>query len=331
MAQHFNREAVVIIWNYGGPGHPGHAAMKIRGVPGAPEGKYISFWPGSGAGLSNALKRQGGILETNYWSDKYDEMGEDTRERLEQGIYQPNHLQQSKNFTRTNDEGVEETVAYWLQKPHHKIYLPGMGATGTKAGLNLKAIYEWFEIFSNSPQLKYKFASKTINCSGVVLMALLKGGGSAFATKPSAKLFIDPNQVRIFAEQIGVTLTDLNANATEIEKLAAFTNAPKYTQDLSMDLISYQDWKTKTDLGKFTGRSHVAKIDDALKQYHQGKLTLQKVELLGKLLKAVRKHTVDHHSSRRGGPVLELGKQALSVLKFNLDNYNLARPDWLGD
>lgn len=333
MASQFDREAVIYVWNYGGPSHPGHAAMKIRGVVGAPKSTtYISFWPGEGAGLSNALKKQPGSLVRSHWLDKYNEMGESTAERLEDGTFVPNNLQQRKDMSQVNDDGDTETVSIWMQKPHHKIYIPGMGATGTKAGLNLVQIYEWFQIFSNSPGLKYKFASKKINCSGVVLLGLLKGGAAAFATKPTANLFIDPNQVRKFAEAVQRSVADINANASGLEIQAARTLAPKFRLDLSMELITLTDWKTKTQLGRFTGRSHVSDIDDAIKAYHLGKMiATQRIELLGKVLKAVRKHIMKYPESRRGGPVLELGKQALSLVEFNVGNFGLQQPSWYGE
>jgi hypothetical protein len=56
----FSSEVCVITWDYGGPGHPGHAAMKYTGVPGvgAPKNNgYISFWPESNANYFNALNK----------------------------------------------------------------------------------------------------------------------------------------------------------------------------------------------------------------------------------------------------------------------------------
>lgn len=334
MAQRYDREAVIYVWNYGGPGHPGHAAMKLRGVPGTREDKvYISFWPGgeNGAGLTNALEKQRGSLVRAHIDDKNNEMGEFTAQRLESGVFIPSPLQQRKEFNTTNEDGVEETVALWMQKPHHKIYIPGMGAATTKVGLNLVTIYEWFKIFSNSPDLKYKFASKKINCSGVVLLGLLKGGAGAFAAKPEARLFIDPNQVRAFAENVERAISDINLTATGLEISTAQTNAPKYTMDMSMDLITVDAWKLKTKLSR-TGRSHVSDIDAAIKQYHSGKAMLaRRNELLGIVLKAVRKHIMKYPDSRRGGPVLELGKQALSLVELNIGTFGAQQPSWYGD
>ena len=335
MAQHYNVEAVVYIWNYGGPSHPGHAAMKLRGAPNAPSDAYISFWPGgdTGATIGTAFKHLQGVAMGGLKDDEYNEMSDRTRQNLAQGVFQPTNLQKEAEVIEMDQYGNERNKTVWLQKPHHKIYLPGKSAAGTKIGLDLVAMYEWWDIFSHCPGLKYKFASKRINCSGVVLLALLKGGAGAFVKPPSASMFIDPNQVRRYAEKVEAKLQALNASVTGLEEATARAAAPKYKYDATFDLIAWDRWKAKTALGTFTGRSHVSGVDEALKQYHLLKKVSdadKRVDLLGNLLKEIHSHIYRHPESRRGGAVMELGKQALSMVEMTVNNDGAQQPPWFG-
>jgi hypothetical protein len=305
MAAVYDREVVVYVWRYKPvmgfipSSHFGHAAVKLRGVLGAPDDKtYISWWPGEGAGIEDAFRRQPGIQSNSLSEDKYDEMNRQTRANLQAGAYQPRPGQQFKN-------------GEWEQKPDFKIHLPAQGARGAPVGLNIVRMYKWWHAFRLAPERQYKLASKRVSCAGVAALALLAGGASLYATPPSALLFLDPNQIQAWASQVGQALTQINQAASTLGQAIG-----RYNQDTSTKLMSYAAWKALSDQN-FSGpfRSKWVKaIDEAVKQFHlPGRSREQKFDSVRHIMMAARDFLVHKPASQRGDAVVRLSLQAMAV------------------
>ena len=125
MARTCTREATVYVWRFLGPKHPGHAAVKLTGLPNG-EKVYISWWPRGGAGKSSAHETKGGRAHHTYKRDMYSETGENTRTLLDL----------DPRLARTN---------------HRQVLVHFEGADGITFGLDLVWMAAWWEIFTAAP------------------------------------------------------------------------------------------------------------------------------------------------------------------------------------
>lgn len=122
--------------------HFGHAAVTVRGDSNYTNGDHthISWWPSLGAGKKQALKIQPGEKSPSYGDDKYAEMREDVRDKLEDGTFLPMPGQKQSG-----------TDTSWEQRADAKIYLPclypmqDIGKKATWVGLSAGRMRHWWE------------------------------------------------------------------------------------------------------------------------------------------------------------------------------------------
>jgi hypothetical protein len=309
-------EVTVYIWTYKNDSHPGHAAVKLVGVPGV-EGKvYISWWPGRGASKSNAHVLGSASHGASYKTDMWWEMGMNTRLNLDNQVYPAREGQQRR--VPVNNNVYDQQYA---QEAQLKIKIPGLGQPGLTYGLNVAKMYEWWQLFCAAPHPTYKFASKYKNCSGVAPAALRAGGADRFATPPTAMIYIDPNQVGKWANQVKAKIARMNANAGEVADQVVL--AGENPQAPVTEVMIVADWTTLSnrDMRGATARSDkVKQMDRLLARYHalgawNDQVALQKLALLGELLDTIHYYLGHKAGSKRGDAVITLGKQVLAVAR----------------
>jgi hypothetical protein len=315
----FDREVTVYVWRFRGVDHPGHAAVKLTGVPGRDKA-YISWWPGGG-GKQCKGKRAG--IHGNYHKDMTSEISPNVTSRLGKDL-QPRRGQ--RQVVYGYDALHERDLKRWGQEADEKIKLPGRGATGVEFGLDLVRMYEWWQVFQHCPHPRYKFASKHSNCSGVAAAALRVGGADQFASPPTALLFIDPSQVADWAWAVKDALAERNEAA---KRLAVDLDTVGEVQlDPVEDLMTVPEWKqlSNRDMGgAFLRSPKVKDMDRLLQKYHtlawndeQGRARLI---VLGKLMDTIHHYLAHKPGSKRGDAVLALGKQVLNVSKEKARHY----------
>ena len=311
----FDREAVVYVWRYKGPNHPGHASVKLSGLPEVDgyRKSYISWWPARGVdGKGDFFTSQKSGRNWNYHRDMYNEMKPGTRRNLDKGTFQPRHGQR---MVLQYETGSEE----WGQEADEKIRIPGMGAAGVLFGLDLARIHRWWEIFRSCPHPEYKYSSRNSNCAGVAILALRAGGADRWAPAPKVAIYVDPNQVARWAHQIRETLDRHNEAAWEVNQ--ALINDGRQIDESVREVMSYEEWLTKSSRDETRQRfrsERLRLIDQLLLEYHTESWSTTpdvKLLLLGQIMDAINRFLRHKPTSKRGDAVLNLGEQVLSVAR----------------
>jgi hypothetical protein len=333
MAQMFDREVEVLVWKFQGITHFGHAALKLRGI--SPQNgaryAYLSYWPAWGAAIFNAPFAQKAGMHGDAKIDGYYEMRDDVRANLQSGAFQPRagqalvggDPQSGKIFyaDSLDDMDLENQVVMhweskfaWVQRPEYRIHLPALGANGVEYGLDVDRIYSWYQAFTKNPNPRYRLASKTRNCAAVVALALKAGGAANYAPPPSAKVFIDPNQIWHWAEELEDALTQMNRSMQNQSQQAYFPLT-------SQELMSPTQWQKLSTQGvsRFTHRpSQFRKIDSYLRQYFDAGTWTQapneKRALLGKMAYQIHNYLASNFNAKREDAVLRLSEEIHNVL-----------------
>jgi hypothetical protein len=317
-------EVTVYVWSHRGPQHPGHAAVKLTGIPGA-DRAYISWWPADGAGLSNAFQSQGASAMGNYKEDMRNEMAPRTRERLEDGTFSPQVGADGRGqrlMTWHFPDGSPDYV--WGQDADEKIKLPPLGRLRRPFGLDTVRMYDWWNVFQSCPHPRYQYASKSMNCAGVAAAALKVGGAEAFVAAPKAVLYLDPNQIAKWARQVRAEIDRRNEEAATIEDAVYHSGDPIPDADPNFDLMSYDEWKqlSSKNTGLLDIRSQkIRQIDGLIKDYHayEWSVGLPKFEVLGKIMDVIHQCVASDPTGKRGDALLTLGKQVIVVARHLAD------------
>jgi len=351
MGQKFDREVEVMVWKFQGITHFGHAALKLRGV--SPQNgaryAYISYWPDWGAAFFNAPFKQKAALNGDAKIDGFYEMREDVRANLQRPDgFQPREGQAlvagdpgtGKLFYAASADAVdldnqvimqwEQAGTFaWVQRPEYRIHLPALGAQGIEFGLDVDRIYSWFQAFTKNPNPQYRLASKTRNCAAVVALALKAGGAGNYAPVPSAKVFIDPNQIWHWAEKLETKLRGLNTTVQNQSQQVYFPLA-------SQELMSPTQWQQLSTQGvsRFTHRpSQFRKIDSYLRQYFDAGTWLQapneKRALLGQMAYQIHNYLASNFNAKREEAVLRLAEEIRNVLRLHPANDGSTK--WMSD
>jgi len=291
----------VYIWPYGGLGHFGHAAVRLKHNT-LPGGKcYISWWPGGG-GEGNAYdqKKDHGVNKVaglvgapqlyqtqaqsgrEYFHDRLMELSDRGRQGLLDGTFQPRTGQREIDVgfqlgQELMDVGIGvRTVAdpngmggfqdkVWVQDPI-KITIPALGDPNVKVGLDVVKIFQWWKVFSMAPGNWYRLMSTKRNCAGVAALALRAGGATRFAKPPTAFFFMEPNHIQDWVKRINKALTKLNNSAQTVAEAGTnYAGNPTNTE-----IMTVAQWKTASSQGvsKLAMRSSATqKVDKLMKQY----------------------------------------------------------------
>ncbi|HMP02429.1 MAG TPA: hypothetical protein PKD86_01775 [Gemmatales bacterium] len=315
MAKHreYDREATVYVWRYESSKRPGHAALKLTGLPGA-DRIYISWWPSGGVGNNN-FRHLTGDPHESYKEDMECEMSERTQTRLRGGLFtlRPNQREISRS---------QQGVVTYGTMADEVIKLPLQGAQGCIAGLSGEKILAWWEIFKNCPHPTYKFASKNKNCSGVVAAALRVGGADQFARSPQALLFIDPNQIAAWAKKLKKKLKKRNEAGRRLALELDVNGVPQTTAPVE-ELMAPRTWLELSNRNMKPGQPRsplLQEIDRALLRYfsHRGWTEISyacKLIALGRLMDAIHTYLGVKSGGKRGDAVLTLGRQVLDVAR----------------
>lgn len=319
MAQHreFDREATVYVWRYKGAKHPGHAALKITGVPGT-EQVYISWWPKGGLGSDN-FEHVRASAHTGYKQDMEYEISDRAQERLNNRTWT---LRPNQRLVRTETNGTN----VYGTKADEVIKLPLQGAQGCVAGLDGAKIIAWWQIFKSSPHPQYKFASKNKNCSGVVAAALRVGGADQFSKAPSAMLFIDPNQIASWAKKVQKKLKKRNDAARNLAQQLGVTVNAQPTAPVT-ELMNGREWLELSNRNMPQGQKRspqLHEIDRLLVTYYRyggwvGPNIASKLIILGRLMDAIHTYLGLKSGGRRSDAIVKLGQQVLDVVRHRYE------------
>jgi hypothetical protein len=345
----FSEEAVVRIWaNRKILGtiptrHFGHASLSLRSDKFLidRDNDYISWWPGDdGANINQALRWQDGSPTEVYAGDKYNEMSETTAKALERG-YQAQQKGkplprgafsplpgQKRREVYNDNTGVNDV--FWLQSADAKINLPGIDAKDTNGkslywGLSTTRMCSWWKTWM--PANKYRLASATHNCAGVVGLALEAGGAAVFVKRPSVTIYMEPLMIQSWARELETQLAHLNNVTAAFDDVitehlnshpAEFTSL-KHPPPQAGELWTTSQWKEASALSWKPRSSLLQHIDSALERYQS--LTwkdpqfIARLKALLDLVQALSAHRQAKEDSERGVAVCALGKQALMLLK----------------
>jgi len=327
--QEFYEEATVIVWRnitkYGfiPTGHFGHAAVMLRGPAlglGHGQYRYISWWPGEGAGKKDALRQQSGIASDDYDADMVSELSPRAQLGLQRGQHQPRRGQVETDYE--DDEGT-----LWGAEADSLISVPGLNVTDGELGLSLTAMWAWYQGYVDNGGT-YQLASRKKSCSGVAAVALIEGGGEAFASAPSAKIYMEPKQVEQYGRDLRKALADFNRRflsfdlgvGTYIKKELQAQHHPTGVTGIgsALDLWDVNTWMQQSAVKGAMRSSVIRNIDSALKDYHKyrwGQDFRKKYQAFIKVLDNVMTHREKKPDSERGFAVARLGKQACDVFR----------------
>jgi len=356
----------VYIWPYGGLGHFGHAAVRLKhgSLPG---GKcYISWWPGGG-GLDNSYNTKKNkvanpvlgkldkpmIYQTlaqdrrEYVHDRVGELSERARQGLSDGTFQPKTGQREIDvgFQMGQDlmqEGVPVRSVYdpvaktwgekvWVQDPV-KTAIPALGEPNVKVGLDVAKIFTWWQVFSQVQKNWYRLMSTKRNCAGVAALALRAGGAAKFAKPPTAFFFMEPNHVQDWVNRINTKLAKLNASAKTVVQAAS-----SYVDLKNTEIMTAAEWKTASNVGvsKLAIRSSATKkIDQLMQQYWAlgwgaDSVSHQaKIAILSDIMDACHEYLVTRAGNKRSDAVVTLGDQALAAINCRPDPGTAPTADW---
>jgi hypothetical protein len=327
--QEFSEEVTVIVWRnisrlgFIPTGHFGHAALMLRGQSrnlGQGEYDYISWWPKDGAGKDNAFTEQRGQSSSTYKEDMIDELSDRAAEALEEGRFQPRGGQTRVQFGNREFWGVHADAVNGV---------PAVRAANQLFGLDMKRMWDWFldYRYNKGNWGRYKLASKTQSCSGVAAVALVEGGGEAFAKAPTARIYMEPRQVDEYGAALRKAIVDFNRRVMAFEGpalqlLNREANVGLHggvTGFYSLgDLWDMATWKRQSGVGGSMRSSAVRKIDKRLTEYWRGTWDLnfkEKYTALVRVLEAVMEHRRSKPHSERALPVAQLGLQAIEVVR----------------
>jgi hypothetical protein len=284
-------------------------------------------------------------LSEAYVQDKVCEISPRTRERLQNGCdengtpYRPRTGQRpylfddDGNRVKSADRAVEMLYG---QSADQKIRLPAGGMGGITWGLDIVAIYRWWEVFRRAPMPVYKLLGNTQNCAGVAALALRAGLANSYVKPPRALFFMDPNQIARWAGEVDKVIETLNTYSSDALRIPAVTG---FAPIKATELMSLKDWKywTAKNVSAFAIRGgQVAKIDQLLEQYHAitwnvdpTKSYPAKIELLKQLMTQVHSYLGEKAGGKRQDAVLLLGEQITAVIKHRFGSPAWAKAvDW---
>lgn len=326
--QEFAEEATVIVWRnitkYGfvPTGHFGHAAIMLRGRMvglGHDQYRYISWWPGEGAGKKDAVRLQGGAESDEYVGDMISELSFGAQTGLQEGRFAPRSGQVQTEY---EDESGD---TLWGVHADAQISVPGIDVWSGELGLNTPVMWNWYRGYVDNGG-QYQLASRSKSCSGVAAVALIEGGGEAFADAPTARIYMEPRQVEDYGRTLRKAIMDFNARfqlfdlrnshfvQTEMQRgTTGVTGIAPAT-----DLWDVDTWMHQSALKGAMRSSLVRKIDSALKDYHKVRWAQDfkaKYKAFITILDAAMKHREQKPDSERGFAIARLAKQACDVFR----------------
>lgn len=328
--------ASVLVWDYRGPGHPGHASLEIR--HGGRE-VYCSWWPTDDKAKKLAKSKTGGLVppwkargvrgDRTLLDDELAECG--INGRLTDREFDEREIRLRDGQRRLMDEYDDGTLKV-AQAPQHRIELPGDGEGGAAAGLDLERMIACWTMLSINPRRQYRFISKEFNCASVAAALLLVGGGGFFSemvtgTRPDlGRIYLQPNNVRDWANGI----RDGIATARGAGGVAGPTaGMPSIDGTGRSEIMDLAEWKriSHVKAGWSTGLAlrggQIARIDELLRDYHAlawdwadmagcaGKL-----RLMGRMVREVYSHLSEKAGSDRRAAVVTLGAQLLARYRY---------------
>jgi hypothetical protein len=215
--------------------------------------------------------------------------------------------------------------------PEGIINIPGISVPDNEFGLSLKRMLEWYEDYKINNG-KYRLASTKQSCAGVAAVALVEGGGEAFASVPNALILLEPRQVEDYAVKIRAKVETLNQKSGLFE-----INCQKVVNDYirgrhgtgvtgrgpSNDLWNYETWMKQSNVGGAIRSPQIRKIDTALKDYHSGDWDtgfIKKYKAFITILTELIDHAEKKPTSERAVPRAQLGMQIFDVFRSGVLN-----------
>jgi hypothetical protein len=336
----------VLIWDYHGISHCGHAAIQIN--HGAYEA-YCSWWPTSDKAKKLAKDKTGGL--TPPWKARG--VGERTYEvdmRAECGInFRFPHADVAAGRIPLRPGQIlmgmnEDRMAAIGQQPQHEIVIPGIQDGVAVAGLDLERMIAAWDLIKLNPNKQYRFISKEYNCASVAAALLMVGGAgfySEIATqkKPNlGNMYIQPNNVRKWAEEIKEGIqTARQAREGAVQPTFGRDGAPMMEAPDGREIMSVDAWKRLSHVAASwsTGLARridqVAKIDTHLARFHTlgawnyGNFAQcqEKMKLMGSMLREISSHIADKPNSTRRDAVLQLGAQIMAHYTIVAEQFEL--------
>ncbi len=291
---------------------------------------YISWWPQDtmGGGTPKEEIRQmrrprAPAAHGSYKVDMLSELGDRARARLQAGS--------------ARRAGQVEVDGDWGKEPDRVYHIPAMGPANRHWGVNLTAMWTWFEGFQAGPA-RYAMIDGKRSCAGVVIQALKAGGAEAFVPSPGDSIFAMPNEVAGWADRLWMAISDFNRDShrwelsviTQLKNLGGYkAQRVNFAGARMGNAMTFDElWKPNEWLGQSieTGRvrsGEVKTIDLALTPYHTLDFKTdyaRKFGLLVKIYRACMSYTNRYGAARRNFSLVALGNQCLNVMRGSARN-----------
>lgn len=268
------------------------------------EQRPISFWPTGNKKLFDSTTAS---FNENHLEDYKLELGDRAADKLSSRKFAPLGGQIVIGVAGNGDD-------VWGKRPEVIVSVPALSsARQTRLGINLNKMIHWAIHFKHSTEFNYTFVSRSQNCAGVVVRALVAGGGDAFAVfggnHAKGNIYMTPNDAQRWSEAVLRGITEVN------RMLEVLRNATAHLPPGRTELMLHRDWK-RTSAASWTIRgSQTRTIDKALETYHQ-KNWLNgypaKLEALVSIIHSIREHM--RRESKRDAAYLELANQVVGVV-----------------
>jgi len=182
---------------------------------------------------------------------------------------------------------------------------------------------DWWNGFKRTGN--YKMYSKEINCAGVVITALKKGGAEAYAAVPTIKTFATPEKLESWALHLYAVINYINIQTYLYEQKANTVLGHRQGQ-AGNELMTAKSWGNYIWWGtsswgknKLTDRNRMSTITPLLKAYHRlnwntADTLCKKLEYLRKIMEKLMAHYYATHEKPWIYAAV-LGKQIINVLK----------------
>jgi hypothetical protein len=312
--------------------HPGHAVMQVwenREVV-----RFVSWWPPGRVGKKEKLHSGFGNKSPRISLDAMTELGDTGRDilvkarkkgRSEEVAFEGQYLHKPEKELE-NWEGLKEEEGRWMQAPQNSVSLPGMGEQKVHWGLNLPAIVEWWDDWSQDA--KYVMQSTNKNCAGAVAGALRAGGAECYVPAPIAWLVLPPNAITVWAQQLEDRLRVLEQRVKQLQHKAGHANLLEYR--LPGEVLPTKDeWLKASAVARQPRSSELRAIDSALGEYHRfdtGAFNVNQHKRLVQLVEAIYTHVQTQPTSERNKWVLSLSSSALYALELANGRVNDVMP-----
>jgi hypothetical protein len=180
-------------------------------------------------------------------------------------------------------------------------------------GLHFNRMIDFTIRFRHSAAFQYKYISKSRNCAGIAVQALVAGGGAAFAPEGGdygkINVYINPNDAQHWSEAVQRGVDAVNRSLVELHNVTYRMDPGKSA------LMTYDHWRSISKVAWTIRGPETTAIDNALKEYHAADWNTSypaKMKAFVQIIQKIRAHMLKQ--TKRDGAYLELANNVMGVV-----------------